>query len=63
MGFFVVSLIMDTEYRESLQNKTIAEKLQEKYYPFLGYIDLNEIYFAEMIGYESKKAPAYQMQV
>jgi len=62
MGFFVVSLIMDTEYRESLQNKTIAEKLQEKYYPFLGYIDLNEIYFAEMIGYESKKAPAYQMQ-
>lgn len=53
---------METEYRECIANKNIAEKLQEKYYPFLGYINLNEIYFAEMIGFEPKKAPAYIMQ-
>lgn len=52
---------MDIEYVESTENKLIAEKLQEKYYPFLGYIDLSEIYFAEMTGFEPKNAPAYQM--
>ena len=36
---------METEYFESLENKNTAEKLQERYHPFIGYVDLSKIYF------------------
>lgn len=52
---------MDVEYIESKANYELAKELQEKYFPFIGYVNLDEIYFAEMIGYKSKKALPYQM--
>lgn len=52
---------METTFTESPEIKELAEKLQEKYFPFLGYIDLDLVCFAEMDGYKSKKAPIYQM--
>jgi hypothetical protein len=52
---------VETEYFESLENKSLAERLQERYHPFIGYVDLSKIYFAEMIGYEPKNAKPYVM--
>ena len=49
------------EFIESKENYEIAVALQEKYFPFIGYVDLSLIYFAEMDGYKSKNAPIYQM--
>lgn len=51
----------NTEFVESSEITNIAKQLQEKYYPFIGYINLDEIFFSEMIGYKSKNAPVYQM--
>lgn len=52
---------MSIEFSESLDIKQKAKKLQEKYYPFIGYVDLDEIYFSEMIGFKPEKAPIWQM--
>ena len=49
------------DFIESKENYDIALALQEKYYQFIGNIDLSLIYFAEMDGYRSKNAPIYQM--
>ena len=34
---------MNAEYHESIEIKTLATKLQERYFPFIGYVDLDEI--------------------
>lgn len=52
---------METTFTESEEIKELAEKIQEKYFPYIGYIDLDLICFAEMEGYKSRKAPVYQM--
>lgn len=52
---------MTIEYLESLEIKTTAQKLQEKYYPFIGYVDLEEIYFSEIVGFKPDKAPTWQI--
>jgi hypothetical protein len=52
---------METTFTESLEIKEIAIQLQEKYYAFIGYIDLEIVCFAEMEGYKSKKASVYLM--
>ena len=52
---------MTIEYSESIEIKSIAQKLQEKYYPFIGYVDLEEIYFSEIIGFKPDKAPIWQI--
>lgn len=61
MGYFWFLNIMETTFTESQEVKELAEKLQEKYFPFLGYIDLELVCFAEMDGYKSKKAPVYSI--
>ena len=52
---------MDAEFHESIEMKEIAKKLQERYFPFIGYVDLDEIYFTEIIGFKPEKAPIYTM--
>lgn len=49
------------EYQPSLEILEIAKKLQERYFPFIGYVDLDEILFAEIIGFKPEKAPIYTM--
>ena len=49
------------EYHNSIEMLEIAKKLQEKYFPFIGYVDLDEILFAEIIGFKPEKAPIYTM--
>lgn len=39
----------------------IAQKLQEKYFAFIGYVNLETVYFTKMIGYKSRNAPPYIM--
>jgi len=51
----------DPDFLESEECLNIAQKLVEKYYPFIGYIDLNLIHFVEMDGYKSRNSPAYVM--
>ena len=34
----------------------IAKKLQERYYAFIGSVNLDSIYFTKMIGYKSRNA-------
>ena len=52
---------MNAEYHESIEIKTLAEKLQERYFPFIGYVDLDEILFTNVIGFRPEKAPIYTM--
>jgi hypothetical protein len=52
---------MDIEYKESLEIKDTAKKLQERYYPFIGNVDLDEIFFSEIIGFKPEKAPVWLM--
>lgn len=51
----------NVEFSECKENYEIAKKLQERYFPFIGYVDLEDIYFAEMIGYKPKNALPYKM--
>lgn len=51
----------NVEFVESKEVKEIANQLQEKYSPFIGYVNLDDIYFAEMIGYKPKNAAPYKM--
>jgi len=46
----------DVTYIESHELLELATKLKDRYYLFLGHIDLELIYFAEMIGDKPKKA-------
>jgi hypothetical protein len=43
-------------FLEAPEIKSIAEKLKERYYVYIGYVDLEQIYFAEMVGHTPKKA-------
>ncbi len=43
-------------FLEAPEIKTMAEKLKERYYVYIGYVDLEQIYFAEMVGSTPKKA-------
>lgn len=52
---------MNAEYHECIEIKNIAEKLQEKYFPFIGYVDLDEILFTEIIGFKPEKTPIFSM--
>lgn len=52
---------MDIDFIESKENLELAEKLQEKYFQFIGNVDLRRVYFAEMIGFKPKKAPVFNM--
>jgi len=49
------------EFQNSLEMSEIAKKLQERYFPFIGYVDLDEILFAEIIGFKPEKAPIFNM--
>lgn len=51
----------DPEFIESIECKEIAEMLISKYYPFIGYVNLDLIHFVEMDGYKGKNAPPYIM--
>ena len=51
----------DPEFIESIECQEIAEKLVSKYYPFLGYVNLDLVHFVEMDGYKGKNAPPYIM--
>jgi hypothetical protein len=44
-------------YLESTELKNLAEKLKERYYVYIGYVDLEQIYFVEMVGEKPKKGP------
>jgi len=44
-------------FLESSELKNLAEKLKERYYVYVGYVDLEQIYFAEMVGEKPKKGP------
>lgn len=44
-------------FLESNELKNLAEKLKERYYVYIGYVDLEQIYFAEMVGEKPKKGP------
>jgi hypothetical protein len=48
----------EPDFIESQECFNIAEKLIEKYYMFIGYVDLSLVHFVEMDGYKSKNAPA-----
>ena len=52
---------MNAEYHESIEIKTLAGKLQERYFPFIGYVDLDEILFTEIIGFKPEKTPIFSM--
>jgi hypothetical protein len=43
-------------YNESFELKELAENLKERYYLYLGYIDLDNIFFAEVGGVKPDKA-------
>ena len=51
----------DPDFIESTECKEIAEQLVSKYYPFIGYVNLDLVYFVEMDGYKGKNAPPYIM--
>jgi hypothetical protein len=51
----------DPEFIESIECKEISEKLVSKYYPFIGYVNLDLVHFVEMDGYKGKNAPPYIM--
>ena len=51
----------NVEYVESNEMLLLAKKLQERYFPFIGNVDLDEVYFVEMIGFKPEKAPVWQM--
>lgn len=51
----------NVDFEEAPDILLIAQKLQEKYYAFIGYVNLDSIYFTKMIGYKSRNAPVYQM--
>jgi hypothetical protein len=36
--------------------KELAEKLKERYYMYIGYVDLEAIYFVEMVGKKDRKS-------
>lgn len=52
---------MNAEYYESSDIKDLAKKLQEKYFPFIGYVDLDEIYFADIVGFKPEKTPVWNL--
>jgi hypothetical protein len=37
--------------------KELAEKLKERYYMYIGYVDLEAVYFVEMVGKKPEKSP------
>jgi hypothetical protein len=43
-------------FLEAPEIKTLAEKLKERYYVYIGYVDLEQIFFAEMVGFTPRKA-------
>ena len=51
----------DPEFIESQECFNIAQQLVEKYYMFVGYVDLNLIHFVEMDGYKGKNSPPFIM--
>jgi hypothetical protein len=51
----------DKTYNESNELKELAGKLVEKYYEYLGQVDLDNIYFAEIDGEKPKKAGVLQV--
>ncbi len=51
----------EPDFIESQECLNIAQKLVEKYYMFIGYVDLDLVHFVEMDGYKSKNAPACVM--
>lgn len=53
--------MQNVEYIESLELKNLAKKLQEKYFPFVGNVDIDEIYFSEIIGFKPEKTPIWQI--
>ena len=51
----------NVDFEEAPEVLDIAKKLQEKYYAFIGSVNLDSIYFTKMIGYKSRNAPVYIM--
>ena len=51
----------EPDFLESQECLNIAQQLVEKYYMFVGYVDLNLVHFVEMDGYKSKNSPPYIM--
>jgi hypothetical protein len=49
--------MQETQYYESPALRNLAEKLKERYYPYLGHADLDNIYFCELDGVKPKAAP------
>jgi len=47
---------MENEYQESKELYNLAKQIQEKYFAYVGYVDLEIIYFAEIIGFKSRKS-------
>ena len=52
---------MSAEYVECLELLDLAKKLQERYFPFIGYVDLDEIFFSQIIGFKPDKQPIWQI--
>ena len=51
----------DKTYVESWELKKIADKLIERYYLYLGHVQTDNIYFADIIGAKPKKATIMQI--
>lgn len=48
-------------YDESPELKILADKIIERYHLYLGYIDTDNIFFAEITGNKPKKSPIIQV--
>lgn len=51
----------EVTYRESVNLRSLARELQERYFLHLGYIDMNAVYFAEKIGEKPAKAQVMEL--
>jgi hypothetical protein len=51
----------DRVYEESSELKDTAERLVERYYEYLGHVDLENIYFAAIQGSKPKKTSVMQI--
>jgi hypothetical protein len=49
------------EFIESYELLELAQKLKERYYLFIGHVDLEIIFFAEKIGEKPKKAKVAEL--
>jgi hypothetical protein len=51
----------EVTYRESVNLRTMARELQERYFLHLGYVDLDAVFFAEKIGEKPPKAQVVEL--